>query len=443
MSYESSEISIASGQPIELYDIVMGLTHWRLTSSGEDYEYLGQTYESSPCKRSQLEQTGEIPKDGVEVELPRGHALGLICIAGTPEQEVTLTIYRGHSGFFVIYFRGFLTSVKIDGKGIPTARFEPRSSDLPFVGGRRRCMRLCGHKLYGYRCGLDNEAHKITGTIDSIDGLTITASEFGEAGIEIPEVFGNDITGLQECSYSASSDASHAKNAFDNKGYWWTSSNPNNEWIWCKWNIQRKIRKVTLRPYLILILYGIEQGHGIRRFRIQASNNGSDWTNIDAKEWLGNCSVYIGQGGNDTECSYLSDHSERISIILDNNSSYYYWRIYIFDSWSKNGTVNTLRYGVENIYMYEAVNSMVNYQFGAGGEIIVGTARRTITSHVGDTITINRPFGSNVVAGAAFSAYAGCDHTPDCCREKFDNILNYGGQEFLPTKNPYTGNLIY
>jgi len=264
MTYDESEQSVASGKPIELYDIAMGLTHWRLTSGGEDKDYGGHTYEWAPCKRSEIEQTGEVPKDGIELELPKDHALGLICIAGVPEEEVTLTIHRGHGTFFVTCFRGFLTNVKFDGNAVPTCYFEPRSSDLPFVGGRRRCMRLCGHKLFGYRCGLNKEAFKIIDTIDTIDGITITATEFGASA----------------------------------------------------------------------------------------------------------------------------------------------------------------------------------YDFGHGGEIVVGLAHRTIVSHTGVTITINRLFGSGVVADDLFSAYPGCDHTPTNC-EAYSNKPNYGGQEFLPAKNLYAGDLIY
>jgi len=265
MSYEDYEQSAAEGKPVELYDIAMGLTHWRLTGGPCDVEYIEHTYESAPCERGEIEQSGEIPKDGVNLELPRGHALGQICTAGVPEEEITLTIYRGHETFFVTYWRGFMTSLKFDDKDIPVCRFEPRSSDLPFVGGRRRCMRLCGHKLFGYRCGLNKEAYKIIDTIDTIDGITITATEFGASA----------------------------------------------------------------------------------------------------------------------------------------------------------------------------------YDFGHGGEIVVGLARRTITSHSGITITINRPFGSGVLADDSFSAYPSCDHTPTMCKDDYSNKANYGGQEFLPTKNIYEGDLIY
>ena len=431
MTYESSEQSAAAGRPIEGYDIAMGVTHWRITPNSQDIEILLYNYESAPCKRSAVEQTGEIPKDGVDIELPRGHALGMICTAGAPDEEITLTVYRGHDPFYVIYFRGFLTSSKFNSNGIPILRFEPRSSDMPYIGGRRRCMRLCGHKLYGYWCGLNSEDYKIAGTIDTISGLTITASEFGAVATPEPAVYG-DLTGLPGCTYIASSslDSTHIPDKVFNDSYssWWESATDVPQWIYCKWTSAQKIKKIRVRPQY---LHSIST-YSIRYFRVAGSNNGSSWTDIDVTAFYGDCQLYTGEGGQDTQILQFNDYSRWISITLDNDTSYTYYRLYIFDNWG--GTVVFCN----EIEMIEADKSMDVYRFGAGGEIIVGNARRTITSHYGDTITINRPFGSTVVAGSSFYAYAGCNHTPNACRSAFDNILNYGGQEYLPVKNPYS-----
>ena len=442
MTYESSEISVASGRPIELNDIAMGITHWRLTSGPEDIEFLGHTYESAPCKRSEIEQTGEVPKDGLEVELPRGHALGAICVAGVPEEEITLTLYRGHGTFFVTYWRGFMTRLKFNDKGIPVCCFEPASSDLPFVGGRRRCMRLCGHRLFGYRCGLDKEVYKITGTIDTISGVTITATEFG-AVVAIPDAYG-DLTKLAGCTYTGNVYSSSAFKAFDGSisTYWSSVDSYSNNWIYCKWTSAQKIKEIRIRPGYTSKAPIASPGEGcMKHFRVAGSNNGSSWTTIPVMSWLGNCHFYGGEGGSDTEVDEIADKTEWIGVILDNANTYTYYRIWIYDHWMPSGGTCSLL--INEIEMVEADNAMDIYSFGAGGEIVIGTARRTITAHVGNTITINRPFGSGVVAGDSFDAYPGCDHTPGCCRTKFGNGINYGGQELLPTKNPYMGNLIY
>jgi len=440
MTYQSSEESVASGQPVELYDIAYGTTHWRMTSSGEDFVYATNTYTAGPCKRTEIEQTGEIPKDSIELELPRNHALGLLCIAGPPEEEITLTIYRGHGAFYVTHFKGFLTSVKMDGDAIPKCTFEPRSSDLPFVGGRRRCMRLCGHLLYGYRCGVDKDTYKITGTIESIsdDGLTITADGFGDEDVEEPAVYG-DLSRLSGCTYVAKTESLPrvaAGYAFDNilsfDSRWESASPGTDQWIYCKWTSAQTVKK--LRIYRSLIW-----DYNIRYFRVAGSNDGLSWTTINATSWTGSCQYYAGAGGSDTEMLNSAD-TGWIAITLDNETAYTYYRIYVYNNWG-----GTTVY-IQEIEMIEADNTMVAFSFGAGGVIQVGSARRMITAHAGNTITISRKFGSEVIAGSGgsvYSAWPGCDHTPTVCRSKFDNIINYGGQQHLPVKNPYKGNLIY
>jgi len=73
-----------------------------------------------------------------------------------------------------------------------------------------------------------------------------------------------------------------------------------------------------------------------------------------------------------------------------------------------------------------------------GGFIVVGRIKRLITSHTGSTITVlNKAL--NVVAGNHFVAYAGCKHSTADCDTKFSNLINYGGQPYIPNINPFAG----
>jgi uncharacterized phage protein (TIGR02218 family) len=45
-------------------------------------------------------------------------------------------------------------------------------------------------------------------------------------------------------------------------------------------------------------------------------------------------------------------------------------------------------------------------------------------------------------AGDSFDVYAGCNHSATICDSKFSNSINYGGQEFIPDKNPFSGDSI-
>lgn len=70
-----------------------------------------------------------------------------------------------------------------------------------------------------------------------------------------------------------------------------------------------------------------------------------------------------------------------------------------------------------------------------------------ITAHVGNLIAIQRVSYSLLQAvegGFPFNVtlYPGCDHSRMTCNAKFDNLLNYGGFDFIPAKNPMGGSSI-
>lgn len=79
---------------------------------------------------------------------------------------------------------------------------------------------------------------------------------------------------------------------------------------------------------------------------------------------------------------------------------------------------------------------------GIGGEIIDTTTgeRRTIRSHVGNAIRIKLPFAAAKV-GDLVTLYQGCDHSALTCRDKFNNLDEYGGCNLVPSKNPFGGTL--
>lgn len=77
--------------------------------------------------------------------------------------------------------------------------------------------------------------------------------------------------------------------------------------------------------------------------------------------------------------------------------------------------------------------------FFAGGWVKTtdGLDHRLILSHVGNVLTLLLPFSADVV-GAEIQAFAGCDHLFNGdCATKFDNVTNFGGFPFVPTKNIY------
>ena len=72
-----------------------------------------------------------------------------------------------------------------------------------------------------------------------------------------------------------------------------------------------------------------------------------------------------------------------------------------------------------------------------------GTQSRTIRAYDSGThvATLSIPF-QDIPLGATVTVYAGCSHAVQTCRDKFDNVINYGGFPFVPTSNPFATGIL-
>lgn len=66
--------------------------------------------------------------------------------------------------------------------------------------------------------------------------------------------------------------------------------------------------------------------------------------------------------------------------------------------------------------------------------------RRFVISHIGNNIVLDYPF-FGLLPGEPISAYAGCDRTRQTCRDKFSNLPNMLGFDWIPQTNPYDTSL--
>jgi len=84
-----------------------------------------------------------------------------------------------------------------------------------------------------------------------------------------------------------------------------------------------------------------------------------------------------------------------------------------------------------------SVGGEADGHFNAGEIVRVADGeRRLITSQQGVSLSLNYPF-REMNPGDAVEIYAGCDHTIDTCKAKFDNVVNFGGHPYIPTINPF------
>lgn len=91
-----------------------------------------------------------------------------------------------------------------------------------------------------------------------------------------------------------------------------------------------------------------------------------------------------------------------------------------------------------NTLTIDGLSAQPDGYYTAGFIELTGSAQdfRVILAHIGDVVTVALPFGTSPL-GELVRVYAGCDHSPDTCQAKFDNLINFGGFPFVPTKNPF------
>jgi uncharacterized phage protein (TIGR02218 family) len=107
------------------------------------------------------------------------------------------------------------------------------------------------------------------------------------------------------------------------------------------------------------------------------------------------------------------------------------------ESFKVEGTIGS----VSGVTLTSAVFASQEDGWFVAGEIVVGLARRMILTHSGSTVTITAPI-PGLANGDDFTAYAGCDQLPDTCKYRFNNKLNFIGHEWMPSKNPFSGDAV-
>ena len=71
------------------------------------------------------------------------------------------------------------------------------------------------------------------------------------------------------------------------------------------------------------------------------------------------------------------------------------------------------------------------------GKLVFEKHERMITYHVGNTIKLRFPI-STLVSTDEVDVYPGCKGDVETCRDKFDNVINFGGHPYVPLDNPAT-----
>lgn len=190
MTFASHETSMASGEPILLFDFSIGIAHWRYASCDRAITYLTNVYSPVPITRTAPVQASDIKQQTMTVTTPRDIPLASLFEGYPPTGDVLLVVTGLHftdSDFEgVVDWVGRIINVSWKNSTVDFA-CEPTYTSVQTVGLRRRWGIGCPHVLYGGACTLSAPSFAVTAPIQSVSGVTITGAGFvPPSGLSFP-----------------------------------------------------------------------------------------------------------------------------------------------------------------------------------------------------------------------------------------------------------------
>ena len=180
MTYDASEISVDSGEPVELYTFNNQANVYRHTSHSENVTYLDAEYIAIPLSRSGIDQTQESSRNNITLTTSRDQAIAQLFRDRPPSDVVTLSIVRKHltdvDDESAIIWTGRVLNIELTGMQA-NLHCEPIFTSIKRPGMRRHWQRSCPHVLYDVDCGVVKTDHQMTGTVSAVNNNVLTISE--------------------------------------------------------------------------------------------------------------------------------------------------------------------------------------------------------------------------------------------------------------------------
>jgi uncharacterized phage protein (TIGR02218 family) len=188
MTYRETEDSRYDSAPIELFEFVGTFRTYRMTSASTEYTYNEERYTPiAGLDRSEVDLAIH-SEDQAELEIAIPSSTSIVkdhALQDTPP-DLDFTLYRVQrdTGDAVIYFRGSVTQIKIDGdkaKLLVPSRFrEVLANTIPTVF----VQAPCNHVLFDQRCKVSRAANSHNTEIVSVSDRTIEVDSTGAFGAD-------------------------------------------------------------------------------------------------------------------------------------------------------------------------------------------------------------------------------------------------------------------
>ncbi|MCP8465185.1 phage BR0599 family protein [Pseudomonas sp. ZM23] len=180
MSFDNRERSLASGQPVRLYQFQRGVLRWTYTSGDRDITWNNQIFRSVPggISDSGITQSGDPQADRFVIEAPADLDVAQQYRGRPPSDEVALTVFDLHYGDneALVSLAGSIAAVnwpRIDTVRITCLSIEA-SMERP--GLSDTYGRTCRAVLGDTRCKVALASYRVDAQIQSRTGTTLSAA---------------------------------------------------------------------------------------------------------------------------------------------------------------------------------------------------------------------------------------------------------------------------
>lgn len=185
MTSEARESELLTGEPIALFKFTRGGVSWRYTSADSEQTHNAETYSPLAIEGSKIEQGSERRKLTYTIKLPSTAAVADNWRPYPPGSAVAVAVFLKHAGETdaLAEWVGRVVAAQFSG-GTLTLRSEPSTTTARRAGLHRAWQPGCPLALYSEgvgQCNLSKAANELPATLTAVNGLVLTAAEFGTA----------------------------------------------------------------------------------------------------------------------------------------------------------------------------------------------------------------------------------------------------------------------
>lgn len=183
MTYEVIEYSEELGSPVELFEFQYGINYFRYVNQDTSFFHLGTEYFPTNISISPKEESSELARNNRKILVPRDLLVTELFRVYPPSYEVYVRVFRVHRNDpiqeKILDWDGTVLNCTWVSEKVEL-HCENILTSFRRKGLRRPFQPQCPHDLYSVGSGLcnaDKEAQLIEATVQTVNGVQITAAE--------------------------------------------------------------------------------------------------------------------------------------------------------------------------------------------------------------------------------------------------------------------------